>query len=35
MSAAFGTSTERLAAVKAQWDPQGVFRTHQSIRRSK
>ena len=32
MSAAFGTSTERLAAVKAQWDPHGVFRTHQSIR---
>jgi FAD/FMN-containing dehydrogenase len=35
MSAAFGTSTERLAAVKAQWDPHGVFRTHQSIRTSK
>lgn len=35
MSAAFGTSTERLAAVKAQWDPHGIFRTHQAIRRSK
>jgi len=32
MSAAFGTSTERLAAVKAQWDPHGTFRTHQAIR---
>jgi FAD/FMN-containing dehydrogenase len=35
MSAAFGASTERLAAVKADWDPNGVFRTHQAIRRSK
>jgi len=32
MSAAFGTSTERLGAVKAQWDPHGAFRTHQAIR---
>jgi FAD/FMN-containing dehydrogenase len=35
MNAAFGTSTERLAAVKAQWDPHGTFRTHQAIQRSK
>ena len=34
MRAAFGTSAERLAAVKAEWDPHGVFRTHQAIRRS-
>ena len=34
MSAAFGTSAERLAAVKSQWDPHGTFRTHQAIRRS-
>ncbi len=32
MSAAFGASTERLAAIKAQWDPHGAFRTHQAIR---
>src|SRR5919202_257834 len=32
MRAAFGASAERLAAVKAQWDPHGVFRTHQAIR---
>ena len=32
MSAAFGTSTERLGAVKAKWDPHGAFRTHQAIR---
>jgi FAD/FMN-containing dehydrogenase len=31
MRAAYGTSTERLAAVKAEWDPHGVFRTHQNI----
>ncbi|TWF75761.1 FAD/FMN-containing dehydrogenase [Pseudonocardia hierapolitana] len=31
MRAAYGTSTERLAAVKADWDPHGVFRTHQNI----
>jgi FAD/FMN-containing dehydrogenase len=31
MSAAFGTSTARLAAVKAKWDPHGAFRTHQAI----
>src|SRR5919107_1701623 len=35
MSAGFGTSVERLSAVKAKWDPHGVFRTHQSIRKSK
>ncbi|MDQ4054397.1 MAG: BBE domain-containing protein, partial [Actinomycetota bacterium] len=35
MSAAFGPSTDRLAAVKAEWDPHGVFRTHQAIQRSK
>jgi FAD/FMN-containing dehydrogenase len=34
MGAAFGTSTTRLAAVKAEWDPHGVFHTHQAIRRS-
>ena len=32
MSAAFGPSTEGLAAVKAKWDPHGAFRTHQAIR---
>ena len=32
MSAAFGTAAERLATVKAKWDPHGVFRTHQAIR---
>jgi FAD/FMN-containing dehydrogenase len=32
MRAAYGTSTERLAAVKAEWDPHGIFRTHQDIR---
>ena len=31
MRAAYGTSTERLATVKADWDPHGVFRTHQNI----
>ncbi len=31
MGAAFGASAERLAAVKAEWDPQGVFRTQQAI----
>lgn len=34
MNAAFGGSAERLAGVKAQWDPHGVFHTHQAIRRS-
>ena len=34
MDAAFGSSTGRLAAVKAEWDPHGVFHTHQAIRRS-
>jgi len=32
MRAAFATSAERLAAIKAEWDPHGVFRTHQAIR---
>jgi hypothetical protein len=32
MSAAFGTSSQLLAAVKAQWDPHGVFHTHQALR---
>lgn len=31
MSTAYGTSAERLAAVKAAWDPYGLFRTHQAI----
>ena len=31
MAAAYGASAERLAAVKADWDPYDVFRTHQSI----
>jgi hypothetical protein len=31
MRAAFGASAERLAAVKAEWDPHGVFRTQQTI----
>ncbi len=34
MNAAFGPSVHRLGAVKAQWDPYGVFHTHQAIRRS-
>jgi hypothetical protein len=32
MRAAFGASAERLAAVKAEWDPHGAFRTNQTIR---
>jgi FAD/FMN-containing dehydrogenase len=32
MSAAFGASAQRLAAIKARWDPHGLFRTHQAIR---
>ncbi|MDQ4103835.1 MAG: FAD-binding oxidoreductase [Actinomycetota bacterium] len=32
MRAAYGSSTERLAAVKAEWDPHSIFRTHQDIR---
>jgi FAD/FMN-containing dehydrogenase len=32
MRSAFGTSAARLAAVKAAWDPDGVFRTHQELR---
>ena len=31
MRAAYGESAERLAAVKAEWDPKGVFRTHQEV----
>jgi len=34
MSAAYGPSVPRLAAVKSQWDPHDTFHTHQSIRRS-
>ena len=34
MGAAYGTSAERLAAVKATWDPTDSFRTHQRIQRS-
>ena len=30
-SAAFGACAGRLAAVKAEWDPHGVFRTHHAI----
>jgi FAD/FMN-containing dehydrogenase len=32
MAAAFGDSAQKLAAVKAAWDPHGVFRTHQALR---
>ena len=32
MTAAYGASAGRLAAVKAEWDPHGVFRTHQAVR---
>jgi len=32
MRAAYGASAERLAALKAEWDPNGAFRTHQAIR---
>ncbi|GAB3224684.1 FAD-binding oxidoreductase [Mycolicibacterium hippocampi] len=32
MAAAFGASAGRLNAVRAQWDPHGVFRTHQAFR---
>ena len=32
MRSAFGANVERLAAVKATYDPDGVFRTHQAIR---
>lgn len=31
MGAAYGASTERLAAVKQQYDPHGLFHTHQAI----
>jgi FAD/FMN-containing dehydrogenase len=33
MRAAFGSSADRLAALKAEWDPNDVFRTHQTIRK--
>ena len=29
--AAFGKGLERLAAIKARWDPQNVFRTNRNI----
>lgn len=32
MAAAFGASAERLSAVRAEWDPRGIFRTHQAFR---
>jgi FAD/FMN-containing dehydrogenase len=32
MKAAFGAGAERLAAVKQQYDPHGLFHTHQAIR---
>lgn len=32
MAAAFGTSAQRLSAVRAEWDPHGAFRTHQAFR---
>ena len=32
ISAAFGASAPRLAAIKARWDPHGRFRAHQTIR---
>jgi FAD/FMN-containing dehydrogenase len=31
MSAAFGENSELLAAVKAHWDPHGMFHTHQAL----
>jgi hypothetical protein len=31
IAAAYGASAGRLAALKAEWDPHNVFRTHQSI----
>ena len=34
MRAAYGTSAQRLTAVKAAWDPHNTFRTHQSIERT-
>jgi FAD/FMN-containing dehydrogenase len=33
MRAAYGASAERLAALKAEWDPNEVFRPHQTIRK--
>jgi hypothetical protein len=32
MRAASGASADRLAALKAEWDPNGVFRTHQELK---
>jgi FAD/FMN-containing dehydrogenase len=32
MRAAYGASADRLAALKAEWDPDGVFKTHQEVR---
>jgi hypothetical protein len=34
MSAAFADSAERLRAVKARWDPHGVFSAHQALDRA-
>ena len=31
MEAAYGEVARRLAAVKAEWDPHGLFRTHQAL----
>jgi FAD/FMN-containing dehydrogenase len=32
MRAAFGDGAARLEAIKAHWDPRGMFRTHQDLR---
>jgi hypothetical protein len=32
MRAAYGSSADRLAALKAEWDPHGVFQPHQEVR---
>jgi pimeloyl-ACP methyl ester carboxylesterase len=34
MESAFAASAERLASIKTEWDPHGVFHTHQAIRRA-
>ena len=31
MRSAFGASADRVAALKGEWDPSGVFRTHQDF----
>ncbi|MBB4665104.1 FAD-binding oxidoreductase [Conexibacter arvalis] len=31
LRAAFGASADRLAALKVEWDPQGIFRTQQAL----